>query len=81
MLRLGEPRSNFHIWKFPQVRVHDPGGPLADKETSVSLNHKGNKTSCGGGFAFARVRQFPDAAFAKRDAEIFNWANLAPRIS
>ena len=53
------------------MRVDDPGGPLADQETSVSLDHKGNETSRGGGFAFAQVRQFPDAAFAKRDAEFF----------
>ena len=81
VLRLGEPRSDLNIRKFPQVRVNDPGGPLADKETSVSLNHKGDETSRGGGFAFAQIRQFPDAAFAKRDAELFDRANFAPRIS
>jgi hypothetical protein len=47
---------DFRIWKFPQVRVYNPGGPLADQETSVSLNHKSCETSRGGGFAFAQIR-------------------------
>ena len=71
----------FHIRKFPKLCVDDSGGPLADKETSVSLHHKGNKTFRGGGFSPAQVRQFPDAAFAKRDAKPFYRADFALRIS
>ena len=72
---------DFRIREFPQVRVDDPVGPLPDQETSVSLNHKGNEMSRRGGCPFAKVRQFSDAAFAKRDAELFCRANCAPRIS
>ena len=81
VLRLGEPRSDFRIREFPQVRIHAAGGPLADKETSISLNHKGNETPRGGSFAFTQIRQFPDAVFAKRDAELFCRADFALRIS
>ena len=72
---------DFRIREFPQVRVDDPVGPLPDQETSVSLNHKGNEMSRRGGCPFAKVRQFSDAAFAKRDAELFYRSNCAPWIS
>ena len=72
---------DFRIWEFPQVRIDGSGGPLANQETSVSLNHKGNEMSRRGGLPLAQLRQFPDAVFAKRDAELFYRANFAPRIS
>jgi hypothetical protein len=73
--------AGFHIREFPQVRVDGSGRTLPDQEASVSLNHKGNETSRGGGLAFAQVWKFPDAALSKRDAELVYLANFAPRIS
>ena len=49
---------DFDVRKFPQMSVHDPGGPLADQETAFSLDHKGNELSRGGGGAFAEIGQF-----------------------
>ena len=72
---------NFHIREFPQVRVHHSGGPLPDKKFSVALDDERNETARRGGGALAEIRQFPDAVFAKRDAEFFYRANPALRIA
>ena len=63
------------------MRVHDSGRPLADKKMSVSLDDKGDKAPGRGGFAFAEVWQFFDAVFPEGDAEFFDRANPALRIS
>ena len=68
---------NFRVRKFPEMRIHDPGGPLANKETSVSLNHKGNEMSRGDRGALAEVGQFFGAVFAKGNAKLFHRANRA----
>jgi len=72
---------NFRVRKFPQVRIHDTGGPLADEETSLPLDHKRQEMPGRAGGAFAEVRQFSDAVFAKRDAEFFHRANRALRLA
>jgi len=81
MLRLGEPRSNFDVWKFPQVCVHDPGGPLADEKASVSLDDKRDEMACGGGGAPAKVWQFSRTIFPESDAKFFHRADRALWIS
>ena len=75
------PWMDFRIREFPQVRIDGSGRTLPDKETSASLDYKGSEMSRRGGFPFAQIRQFPDAVFTKRDAELFHRANFAPRIS
>ena len=58
--------DNFHVRKFPQMGVHDTGGPLADEKTAVSLDDKGHKMTGGGRCAFAKVRQFVQRDFPER---------------
>ena len=81
-----EPRiklsiENFNVWKFPQMCVHDTGGPLPDQKTTVSLNDKGSKVAGRRCRAFAEVGQFCDAIFAEGDAEFSDRANPALRIA
>src|SRR5208282_3054571 len=73
--------ENFNVWKFPQICIHNAGGPLPDKKTPVSFSDKGNKVSSRDDFAFAKVWQLFDSIFPERDAEFFDRANQAPRIT
>ena len=63
------------------MRVHDSGGPLAHEKAPVPLDDEGDKATGRGGFAFAEVGQFGDAVFPEGDAEFFDRANPALRIS
>ena len=56
-------------------------GPLADQKMPVSFDDKGDKVAGGGGGAFAEVGQFVNAIFLEGDAEFFDRANRALRIS
>jgi hypothetical protein len=81
VLRLGEPRSNFDIRKFPEVRVHDAGGPLADEKFSAALDDKRNESPRGGRRAPAKVWQFSHAIFLESDAEFSHGTNQALRLA
>src|ERR1019366_5137887 len=72
---------NFHIWKFPQMRVHDAGGPLADEKFSAAPDDKRHESPRGGRRAPAKVWQLPDAVFAKRYAKFFYRTNRALRLA
>jgi len=72
---------DFHIREFPQMRIHDPGGPLPDEKTSLLLDHERHKAARGGGSARAKVWQFVHAVFMKGDAKFFHRANRALRLA
>src|ERR1039458_3312338 len=72
---------NFHIWEFPQMRVHDAGAPLADEKFSAALDDKRNESPRGGRRAPAKVWQLPDAVFAKGNAKFFHRTNRALRLA
>ena len=63
------------------MRVHDPGGPLPDKEFSIALDDEGNEATRSGGGAPAKVWQFFGAIFAKGNAKFFHRANPALRLA
>ena len=69
------------VWKFPQVRVHDAGGPLANEEMSAPFNDECNKSARSGCDALAEVGQFLNAVFAKSDTELFQRTRRAIWIS
>ena len=68
------------IWEFPQMRVHIPAGRWRTSKRRF-LNHKGSEACCGGGFAFAEIRQFLDAVLAQRNAERFYRTNVDESLS
>ncbi|HEY4984855.1 MAG TPA: hypothetical protein VIJ24_07285 [Verrucomicrobiae bacterium] len=72
---------DFHIWEFPQMRVHDAGGPLADEKFSAALDDKRNESPRGGRRAPAKVWQFSRAIFLESDAEFFYRTNWALRLA
>jgi hypothetical protein len=60
---------DFNIWEFPQVCIHNAGGPLADEKFSAALDDKRNESPRGGRRAPAKVWQFSHAIFLESDAE------------
>ena len=70
----------FHIRKFPEMSVHNSGGPLPDKKTSLPLDSKRNKSARGGCSALAEIGQFLNTVFTEGDTEPFYRTNPALRI-
>jgi hypothetical protein len=74
-------RGKFDIREFPQMRVDNSGGPLADKKFPVSLDDERNKSSSGCLLTLSQIRQFLHAFLPERDAQFFYGTNPAPRIA
>ena len=43
VVEIGMARRDFNVREFPQVRVANAGGPLADEETTALLRDKGGE--------------------------------------
>jgi hypothetical protein len=71
----------FHIGEFPEMGVDDASGALSHEEFSIAFDDEGHEVARSGLLAFAEVRQFIGAAFAKGDAEFFHRADQALRIA
>jgi hypothetical protein len=59
---------DFDVWEFPQVRVDDAGGSLANEKARVLVDDKGEETPRSGGRAAGAVREQMDDPFAAGDA-------------
>ena len=81
MLRLGEPRFNFDVWEFPQMRVDDSGRSLTDEESAISLGDERDEMPVGRFYPFTEIRQFFNAIFAEGNAEFSDRTNLALRLA
>ncbi len=79
LLRVGDPRSDFGIRKFPEVRVDDVSGTLADEEFTVAFDDEGDEAAFGGGFAFAEVGELVLEILFVRDAVFLDGADGAVR--
>lgn len=63
---------DFEVRKFPEVRIDDASGSLANQEAGVSFDHESKETSRGGGGAARDVWKQVDDAFAMSDAAGFD---------
>src|ERR1035441_1751446 len=72
---------NFDIREFPQMGVHNTGGPLADKESPISLDDERNKLPRASLLPVAQIWQFLDAIVPASHTEFFQRTNPALRIA
>ncbi len=75
----GVPRADFDVGEFPQVRVHDAGGPLANEKPAAALDHESDEAPGGCRFAPANLWKFGLPTAVTRDAEAIDGAQLAAR--
>src|SRR6266571_1540474 len=78
-LRPGLPPADFKAGEFPQVRVHDAGGPLANEKPSAALDHESDEASGRCRCAPANLWKFFLPTAVSRDAEVIDGAKLAAR--
>lgn len=65
-------RFDFAVRKFPKVRVDHARRALADQEFAAALDHEGDETAGGGGFAFSEFGEFVLLVLLSRDAELLD---------
>src|SRR5258708_945776 len=73
-------RIDFHVRKFPKLRVDANCGPLAHQETATMLEHESDESPGCGGRSLAEVGQAPDGILPVRDTMRTHRAGPALRL-
>src|SRR5437588_2564702 len=81
LTNVGMIRGNFDIREFPQARVDDTGGALANREATATFGNERDKAAFSQGSRRVEVGQFGHAVLAERDAMFSHGAERTLRLA